>query len=551
MKNLLISSDIYLSEFLKIFAKKKNLNLEFTDNFNFNPVDFSLLIFDTCNHEYALNFNQKIIDFPDIINSIFIIDDFSDLELIQNKTLFEKDEKLLPKIIEIIELKSRQEYKLNFHTENQIIYIADDSKVIRNSVKNILEKEKIIVETFENGNYLLQKLKNNTLPDLILLDNEMPEKDGIETLTEIKNNVIFSEIPIIFLSGITDKSKIVKALELGAADYITKPFDNNELIARINIHLKINWMKNELIKNNDKIKNQYEEINQQSTKLQKTNQLIETRNKKITASIQYAKNIQAALLPELNELSNFCKDYFIYFKPKDIVSGDFYWYKSINDKFIISLADCTGHGVPGAFMTSLGITLLNEIIANSDSQNIHSDIILNSLRDSIKNSFNKINNNIIKDGMDIALCIFDFKKKQFEFSGANSSVFLITNDISLNQKNNYENIHIHQNQDLDSNLLHIKGDKMPIGYFLKEKPFSKCVINFESGNYLYFATDGFPDQMRKVTFRRFTSKRLIYFFIENYKFSFEKQFQLLEECIFDWKENMDQTDDITIIGLKL
>lgn len=192
--------------------------------------------------------------------------------------------------------------------------------------------------------------------DLILLDVMMPEMSGFEVCEHLKANSKTSDIPIIFLTARTDTESIVKGFNLGAVDYVTKPFNKSELLARVSTQVALKKSRDETLKYLKLLKD----------------------------SVNYAEKIQDAVLPSPEILYDVFPGYFILYKPKDIVSGDFYWINRIKNFIYIAAADCTGHGVPGAFMSMLGITLLNEIVSKSRLDNPNQ--ILNFLRKKIKAS---------------------------------------------------------------------------------------------------------------------------------------------------------------------
>lgn len=181
----------------------------------------------------------------------------------------------------------------------------------------------------------------NALPELILLDINLPGINGFEVCTQLKNNPITAHIPIIFLSALDDTQSKVKGFEVGGVDYVTKPFQREEVIARVQTQLKIST----LTKN-----------------LEAQNKVLENINRELTDSITYASRIQKALMPTNEALLSYFPNSFVFFKPRNIVSGDFYQVFENRNKIFILVADCTGHGVPGTFMSLLGINLIRQII---------------------------------------------------------------------------------------------------------------------------------------------------------------------------------------------
>lgn len=244
----------------------------------------------------------------------------------------------------------------NEKSESTILIVDDNPRNLQ-ILGNYLQKEGFHVEFALNGNVALEWIEKSQF-DLLLLDINMPGMDGYQTCKIIKNDPLKHDIPIIFLTANTDAESIVHAFDLGAVDYITKPFNQKELIARVKTQIDIKNSREEITRNLIEIKN---------------------KNKLITDSIQYAKILQTAVLKAFQKGADFPVDHFVLYIPKDIVSGDFYWFYQTDDELLIGVFDCTGHGVPGAFMSILGSTLLNEIIVKGGIT--RPDIILNQLRE--------------------------------------------------------------------------------------------------------------------------------------------------------------------------
>ncbi len=265
--------------------------------------------------------------------------------------------------------------------------------------------------------------------------------------------------------------------------------------------------------------------------IEKQKLLVEEKNLKITDSINYAKRIQQAILPSQELIKSLLPESFIFFRPKDIVSGDFYWFAEKKDTLIIAVADCTGHGVPGAFMSMIGNTLLNEIV---NVKNIYQPAkILNELNNGIVNILHQSNSDSSTqdDGMDITILAIDLATREMEFAGANHFLFLIN-----------------QNQ-----LKTIKGDIFSIGGM-----FGRSGINFtsqkiviEKDTNIYLFTDGFIDQFGGEKNTKFLSKRFEKLLENNQQYSMEQQNENLIVAFDDWKGNNKQLDDITVIGIRL
>jgi CheY-like chemotaxis protein/serine phosphatase RsbU (regulator of sigma subunit) len=277
------------------------------------------------------------------------------------------------------------------------------------------------------------------------------------------------------------------------------------------------------------IMKQGDKIAEQKYKIKKQHDLVQNQKKKIEDSILYAKRIQSAVLPPNRFIQYLLSEHFIFYKPRDIVSGDFYWIKQVDEKIFIAAADCTGHGVPGALMSMLGITFLNEII--NKNPDIHANEILNELRVHIISSLRQTGSSgESRDGMDVALCIIDHKNKMLEFSGANNPLYMIR----------------------DGELSHIKGDKMPIGIHRRAKEsFVNHFINLKQDDLIYIFSDGYVDQFGGESGRKFLSANFKELLLKNTDKSLAKQKQIVEKTFDDWKGDRKQLDDILVIGFKI
>jgi serine phosphatase RsbU (regulator of sigma subunit) len=256
---------------------------------------------------------------------------------------------------------------------------------------------------------------------------------------------------------------------------------------------------------------------------------IEEKNAAITDSIKYAEKIQAAVLPPPDFMKDYFDDYFILFKPRDIVSGDFYWGTKKDGLTIVTAADCTGHGVPGAFMSMLGMAFLNEIVNNTDKPS--TDLILNELRKNVKSALRQTGQEgETKDGMDIALCIVDYRNKTLQFSGAFNPLFLVK----------------------DNELIQVKGDRMPIGIHQKaEATFTRHNIDIARGDTFYIFSDGYVDQFGGPEGKKIKLKRLQEIVLENHTKPMDEQKQILDKIFTDWQGAQEQIDDVLVMGVRI
>ena len=260
-------------------------------------------------------------------------------------------------------------------------------------------------------------------------------------------------------------------------------------------------------------------------------EIVEEKQKEIIDSIQYAKRIQNALLTSNQYISKLFPDHFILYRPKDIVSGDFYWMTEHNGNIYFALADCTGHGVPGAFMSMLGINFLNEIIIE---KNISSPaLILNTLRDEIIKALNPEGSlEESKDGMDMAFCKYNPQTHNLSYAAANNSLYIY--------------------QKAENILKEYKPDKMPIGKQMDVlHPFTEHTIQLLKGDIIYCFTDGYADQFGGHKGKKFKYKQLEDMLVSHNNKGLQEQKEILTTTFNQWKNQLEQVDDVTVIGIKI
>jgi PAS domain S-box-containing protein len=269
--------------------------------------------------------------------------------------------------------------------------------------------------------------------------------------------------------------------------------------------------------------------------------IIEQKNKDITDSINYARRIQQAILPSAEEMKAVAADHFVFYRPKDIVSGDLYWASNTTTSTsphrqmaIIAALDCTGHGVPGAFMSIVGHTILEQTLTDktvnspAEALNYLNKGVIKTLKQKAGDDFS------IKDGMDIALCAIDFEARRLQFAGANNPLYIVRK----------------------GELMQVTGDKQPIGAYLKEsRPFTNHAIDLEPGDCIYIFTDGIPDQFGGPRGKKFKYKQLQEILIRISPLPMAEQRNAIQKALDDWmnftQPGYEQTDDMLILGIRV
>ena len=295
---------------------------------------------------------------------------------------------------------------------------------------------------------------------------------------------------------------------------------------------KLEADKEELSVRNQKLWEMSLSIQKEKQHIQFLKNDIEAKHKNITDSIVYAKRIQDAVVPRREILRDALPDYFLFWRPKETVSGDFYWMKREGDVLIFAIADCTGHGVPGAFMSMMGVAFLNEICAKIDESVRPSDI-LEQLRTLVITTLKQRNEDILepKDGMDIALCTLNLKTRVLRFSGANNPMYLVR----------------------AGELTEYRPVKNPIGLYPKLLQFETTEIQTQPGDYVYMFSDGYADQFggeigKKMSYKRFKG---VLSDIYNRTSVASEQEKMLADFLDEWRADFMQMDDVLVGGYKM
>jgi len=420
--------------------------------------------------------------------------------------LLKESEKITSEIGAIYESRETYESMADAFAKNEDYYNAYRYQNLESSLKDTLFSE--------TTNLQINQLRIQYETETMLKENEILKRDA--KLIEAKGRLLMIILISLFLGFISISVFLF-------------------LLSRANNHKR---------RANEELNRTNVELNTTLDLVSAQKMVIETAHEEITASINYAKYIQASLLPKSDQLESSLDDHFIIYKPKEIVSGDFYWVSRAGEKTIIVAADCTGHGVPGAFMSMLGITLLNEII-NKDGVT-DPGIILDRLRREVIESLKQKGDRWEqKDGMDITLCAIDHANRKLQFAGAINPLYLIR------KSNNIDFGITHKIDSYEETLTEIRGDRMPIGISDEMENFTSFEINIEKGDTYYLFSDGFPDQFGGTSHKKFSYKQLREQLVMTRSEKMADQKILLENKLLNWMGENSQTDDIMMIGFRI
>lgn len=287
-----------------------------------------------------------------------------------------------------------------------------------------------------------------------------------------------------------------------------------------------------------------QKVHDRTVEVRMKNELLAKKNKDITDSINYAKRIQRAIMPPKMKMDELLKSSFIFYRPKDIVSGDFHWNTYHNGKLIIAAADCTGHGVPGAFMSMISISSLNKVV--KEKQIIDPARILDNIRYDIVNDLKQSGEMQTKDGLDIALISIDADKKIVEYAGAYNSMYVVKNKPIDQSLLDYDfNFTVYNNK-----LIEVKADRMPIGISDRmDSNFTTKTMKLESGDMVFITTDGYIDQFGGEKGKKFMSKRFKDLLLELPYSNEESALKMLDNQFIEWRGEYEQIDDVLVIGI--
>jgi serine phosphatase RsbU (regulator of sigma subunit) len=285
----------------------------------------------------------------------------------------------------------------------------------------------------------------------------------------------------------------------------------------------------EISKNREELQTQADNLEEANKEILKQQKQLQRSHKNITDSIKYASLIQNAVLPSEETLRGLLQDYFIFYKPRDIVSGDFYYAKKVNNNLFLAAADCTGHGVPGSLLSMLGVAILNELVIKA--KNVNPALMLDEFRQQIKSALQQTGQKgEQQDGIDISFCILNLKTNLLNYSGAYNPLWIFRKGMEL---------------------IEIKGDRQPVGVHLRESPFKLQSIQLQKDDTVYMFSDGYYSQLGGLTYEKYKSGRFKDLIKRIALLEIEEQQKILESEFERWKGLHGQTDDVLIIGFKI
>jgi len=311
-------------------------------------------------------------------------------------------------------------------------------------------------------------------------------------------------------------------------DYPYTPLSDEDTLGHALLKMRDELAESERILE-QKVIERTKEVVRQKEEIETQTEKLEELYKDVTDSIRYAKRLQDSILPQDSYIDRILPNSFVLFKPKDIVSGDFYWFSQVKNKVVFTAVDCTGHGVPGAFMSLIGANALNQIV-NGDKHDNPAKI-LNELNRLSSDALNKSEEGeSVRDGMDVALCSIDIKKNILEYAGANNPLYLIR----------------------DGELTQTKADKHAIASFEDgQHEYTKHSLELQKGDVIYIFSDGYADQFGGLKGKKFMYRQFRETLLSIIDLPMKEQRQILDDRIEEWKGNFEQVDDILVIGVKI
>lgn len=350
-------------------------------------------------------------------------------------------------------------------------------------------------------------------------DNMRVGDDEIGDMSSAMNNLV---------EGLKSTTNFARSVGQSKFDYPYKPLSSNDELGHALLGMRDELAETERILE-QKVKERTEEVVNQRDEIEDQREKLEELYKDVTDSIIYAKRLQYSILPPEDKIKEICLDSFVYFKPKDIVSGDFYWFEKVNNISLYAAVDCTGHGVPGAFMSLVGANGLNSAVR--EHKITKPAEILNQLNAYVTESLNKDNeDSSIRDGMDMTICAIDYDTLTLQYAGANNPLYIIRG----------------------GKIMVTKADKFAIASFKPgEKKYTNHTFQLEKDDVIYVFSDGYVDQFGGSKGKKFMYKNFRSLLLDIHKKPLKEQKHILFSELRDWQGEMEQIDDVLVIGLKV
>jgi phosphoserine phosphatase RsbU/P len=381
--------------------------------------------------------------------------------------------------------------------ESKILLVEDSFEGMQ-YVGSILNDAGYTTVTSLNGNNSLIYIAKEKF-DLIILDLVNSELAGYDVLAQIMERGRNADAPVVFLTEGGDRDNLMQGVRYPNVDFVRKPFKREELLTRVGNQIAMLRSKEEA-----------------------------RAVKSLRDSIKYAFRIQKSMLPSDDLMKEAFPNHFIYHKPLDVVSGDFYWAKKIDNKIVFAVADCSGHGVPGAFLSVLGISLLNELSMKAKLDDPH--VMMDNLRHRFKESLERSGiESYFSEGIDMVIGMIDTNDLKMHSAGAFNSIF----------------------HSREGKIFEIRGDRQPVGYYPVEKPFTLRVTQLKAGDQLFFNTDGIVDQMGGENGKKLQNRGFSSWLREMGGQPSAMQKQILNEKVSRWMGNYSQIDDILVMGIEI
>ena len=415
---------------------------------------------------------------------------------------------------------------MKFMDSHHVLIVEDNANNLQ-VIAKILNDEGYVISFSQEGKAALHLIEKKK-PDLILLDVMMPEMNGFDVCKRLKDNPETKNIPVIFLTVLSDQEYIAKGFEAGGVDYITKPVNELELLARVKNHLELVRTRREMENLNTKLSDANYNLSRKINTLNELYEQVNTQYKDIQSSINSASGIINALLPKEKRMKNVLKECFIIFQPQSTIGGDFYWIKQVNDNLFFSVVDCTGHGVPGALLSLLGTVYLNELLVGVDD--MEPAELVKQLGEKVNSSFENVISGKKRYDMDLGICKINMTEKKLWLSGVKLPVYFCRN----------------------GEVEHIKSNKYSLNYNIKnEVPIKTREIQLQTNDLIYLSSDGFIDQIGGEEDKKLMHEGFEKLIANNYHKDVEEQKDAFVNFYNQWKGNNKQIDDVCVLGVRI